>query len=147
MAYGPHTVLVDAEDADILARCCVTQGYVKLYHGGNRKDAKVLLLHRFLVGGAARGDLVDHKNRIRTDNRRANLRRCTYAQSSQNRRPKRRGLKGVCPTPWGHYQATITHERKSIWLGDYPTPEHAARAYDIMAYQLQGEFAVLNFPV
>lgn len=33
-----------------------------------------------------------------------------------------------------------------IYLGNYHTPEDAARAYDAKAREIYGEFACVNFP-
>jgi len=60
----------------------------------------------------------------------------------------RSGFKGV---NWSgertrRWQARIMRDGKRIFLGNYDTPEEAARAYDTAARELFGEHAWLNFP-
>jgi hypothetical protein len=110
-----------------------------------------------LICGLKYGDKrqVDHKNFDTLDNRRQNLRVCTHQQNSQNCRKHRhrsgRKTSSIYTGVYWHklsnkWQATITYNRKRIYLGCFIFRIDAALAYDKKARELCGEFACLNFP-
>lgn len=114
-----------------------------------RVDGVQLLMHRFILS-AQKSEQVDHVNGDGLDNRRSNLRICSARENSRNRkllsRANRTGYKGVS---WDRklekYEAQIKLNNRSIHLGYYADPTDAARAYDVAARQLFGEFARTNF--
>lgn len=97
------------------------------------------------------GYVVDHINRNGLDNRRANLRVVSKGKNNINRTPgpSRYGFVGVRKATHSikrPYFSEIQMNGKRQTSEFFPTPEEAARAYDEMARELHGEFAVLNFP-
>jgi len=143
--------IVDEEDADrVLAfkwsatRCRDTGRY----YAGRREGRRFVSLHRFILN-APPDRQVDHVNRDGLDNRRSNLRLATPSQNQWNRERRsdnRTGFKGVFAHKSGKWQALIKANRKHIYLGLFDSKEDAARAYDLAALLLHGEFARINFP-
>ncbi len=106
-------------------------------------------IHRLILG-LGHGDLtiVDHINGQKLDNRIQNLRVCTRAQNNQNvgiKSDNRTGYKGVS-LHGKRYRAIVRINKKSINIGTFDCPLEAARAYDVAAKGIIGEFAWLNFP-
>jgi hypothetical protein len=82
------------------------------------------------------------------DNRRENLRFAEQGQQADNaglRRDNTSGYKGVSKTKSGKWAAQIQHRKKGIWIGTFGAAKQAARAYDLEARRLKGEFAYVNF--
>ena len=97
------------------------------------------------------GMVTDHVNRNKLDNRKANLRPATRKQNNWNRSPKTDNRKtryhGIS---WKKdvkkWRVRLAINGKSQSFGSYSDEIEAARAYDRVAKQHRGPFAVLNFP-
>lgn len=94
---------------------------------------------------ATKEQLIDHINGDSLDNRRSNLRYCTYSQNLMNTHKVRSasGYKGVYRHRKRWY-AHITLNGRRFYLGLFKTPQDAAHAYNAKAKELFGEFACLN---
>lgn len=141
--FGRHSVLVDDRDIGLLSQhdWAVNGGYLK------RRPIGKDLFHRMVMQPPA-GMVVDHINGNSLDNRRANLRVCTPAENSRNRRlgkNSRTGVKGVYldgrKDRRSLYVAEIKFDHRKYWLGRYETREEAASAYRIASEILHGEYA------
>ncbi len=135
-------IVADAADYGMLKKYswCISSGYPVANIEGH-----VTTMHRYLLG-LRYGDsvIVDHANRNRCDNRRANLRIATPADNVRNRgKPKSssQNYLGVRLVKSGKYQARIMANRKEINLGRYMTEEEAYEARKQGEDLYHGEFA------
>lgn len=127
--------IIDADDVDKVRGLHWhknAQGYAVTQLNG-----KQALLHRFLCGvhndENPINSPVDHINRNRLDNRKANLRLVSSSQNSYNRPGRGRLRKGVCINRQKgrkviYYQAYINVNKKQINLGYFHTYEEAVVA-------------------
>jgi hypothetical protein len=156
LSNGGYTIVDDA-DYDWLAQYTWSDngiGYVQGVVAHKR-----VLMHR-LIMGAAKGQEVDHINRVKYDNRRENLRFCTRSENMKNvahvahtpfqrRRRNSSGYMGVYfdnkPNITNKWAARIAYKGKRHSLGYHATAEAAARRYDEEARKLYGPDAKTNF--
>jgi hypothetical protein len=101
-------------------------------------------MHRLILD-APDGVFVDHANGDKLDNRRSNIRLCTMADNMRNvPRTKPGSYRGVHKHS-RRWRAMISIGENRVRLGSFATELEAAIAYDRMAREHHGEFAVLNF--
>lgn len=119
--------------------------YVRLVNGRQEYQA----MHHLVWGAVPVGFEIDHVDRNGINNQRHNLRLATRQQNNVNRRTvngrktsKYRGVSLSRETQ--KWRASITVEKRSIYLGTFREEEAAARAYNSAAQQFFGKFAVLN---
>ncbi len=109
---------------------------------------RVVYLHRELMAPPP-GFVVDHANGNKLDNRRENLRICTYAQNSANRAVclNHTGFLGIGYDPvQDRFQAGVTQDGARFRGPWRLTALEAAKDYDALARGIHGEYARLNFP-
>ena len=147
--------LVDDEDFEMVNRFkwYAVKGRHTFYaiHGIPTVDGKhrQIKMHRLLLNTPL-GMHTDHKNGNGLDNRRGNIRTCTPCENKRNSRKQinnTTGFKGVCIHHGKYIVAAIKHRGRRIHLGTFSSIRSAARAYDVAAQKLHGEFARLNFPI
>lgn len=117
------------------------EGYVRIRLNGVEYRAHRIVweLHN---GKIPKGMLIDHINRVKTDNRIENLRLATQSQNLSNQPGRSKlGLPKGVQIIRGKYRAKIKFNNKTISLGTFNTPEEAGKAYEDKAVELHGEFA------
>ena len=143
------TFIIDPDDYEKISqyywRVDNRHGYVETFI----KDHKRLTLHR-LIMDAEKGEIIDHINHDKTDNRKTNLRKVSDVQSSVNRKLRSdntSGHRGVCYHKGRgrkHWRASITVNKEVIALGNYLTFEEAVAARQAAEEKYFGEYSYEN---
>jgi len=114
-----------------------------------KKNVRAFYMHR-LVMNTPKGQQTDHINHNKLDNQKHNLRICSSHQNKGNLTISVKNKSGFKGVSWDKtnekWYSTIFYFDKQINLGRYTIKEEAAKAYDLKAKELFGEFAHLNFP-
>lgn len=114
-------------------------------------DRRFYRAHRlawFYMTGRWPNAQIDHINGIRDDNRWCNLRDVSAETNQRNRtgvnRNNKIGLPGVSWAKRGGWFARIWVDGGSKFLGYYPTPEDAHKAYLVAKRELHGNRPILK---
>ena len=145
---------LSSEDADLLAHrwWLDTNGYVAGRPNGTFTYLHRVVLERALCRQLDAGEVTDHINGIRSDNRRSNLRPANASQSMMNR-AKQEGTSsryiGVSYVTneqkrIKRWKAYIRVNGRQITVGYFHGQKDAARARDAAAIQHYGAYARLN---
>lgn len=107
------------------------------------KNKEVGKLHRFIMS-CPEDKLVDHINHNSLDNRRKNLRICTYQQNNMNVSVSKRNKSGVVGVSFHKaskkWAARIKLNKKDIWLGSFEFIEDAIKARREAEIKYFGEY-------
>lgn len=115
------------------------RGYARTWIRKDKEKRKYVTLHR-LIMNAKKGELVDHINRNKLDNRKENLRFASFKLNSLNRIGKGESkYKGVCKHKSG-WQVYVGGK----YIGLFKDEIIAAKVYDFQATKIYGNDAVTN---
>ncbi len=140
--------LVDDEDYERVTRNAwhiSQEGYV-VAGVGPRKAVKHVSIHRIILD-AQPGEVVDHINHDKLDNRRDNLRITTNKHNCWNRKipnTNKTGAKGVYvlrTKSKNKYRAMIQYNNKKVHLGVFSTIQAAKQAYIDASNKYYGEYS------
>ena len=134
--YGIFYTLIDLNDIDKIKNHCwgihdvnnylIIETKLKI----NNKYS-ILKLHR-LIMNCPDGMIVDHINHNTLDNRKENLRICTYKENSENRNVQKNSKSGIRGIFWNKqiskWVAKIGHNYKHIIIGYFSNIEDAEKA-------------------
>lgn len=114
-------------------------------------DGSLYLAHRLawlFVTGSFPIKVIDHKNRVKSDNSWNNLREATMSQNTANSASRKTSFSGVKGVSWCNtakkWRATIVYHGKQVSLGRFANIDDAANAYKIGAKKLFGDFAFVG---
>ena len=124
--------------------CKSTNGYYAVTNmciDGKRRPVR---MHR-MITNAPDDKLIDHVNGDGLDERRLNLRECSYAENIRNSKLSKNNKSGFKGVNWSNvmqkWEAKIMVNRKKIHLGYYDAPSEAHESYCAAALKYHKEFA------
>ena len=120
------------------------QGYYAATNINFGRKRRPIPMHRMIMN-APDDRLIDHINGNGLDERRGNLRECSYSENVRNSKISKNNKSGFKGVNWSNvmkkWEAKIMVNRKKIHLGYYDTPSEAHEAYCAAALKYHKEFA------
>lgn len=115
---------------------------------GGEKKSKTISMHREIMHVSNLNVIIDHKDLDSLNNQKSNLRICTISQNNaniQSRQGSSSKFLGVYYSkPDRRWKAGVRKNRVAYNLGYFDSEIDAAKAYNVKAVELHGEFANLN---
>lgn len=134
-------VIIDNEEVEKLKKYCFrmhNKGYITTAING-----KTRYLHQIIYGKTKIGHEIDHINRNKLDNRKANLRECEHIQNTHNRikenKFNQQGVTKIKRLITKPYQVRIAGKH----IGYYRTVEEAVNARKKAEKEMYKEFATI----
>lgn len=134
--------IIDSNDFEKLSqfKWYFHEGYARTDISNKRLK---IYMHRMIIGDGEY--ITDHINSNRLDNRKSNLRKCTFSQNSVNKfkvnRKTTSKYKGVYfASDRNKWRVQVGRNK----IGSFNTEQEAAIAYNKKAVEIYGEFAKLN---
>ena len=115
---------------------------------GKSPHQKKIRMHRLIMGVTDGKIQIDHKYGNGLDNRKKNLRICTNSENQINKKSKIGGTSKYKGVSWktlnNKWNSKIGINGGTIQIGLFINEIEAAKAYNLKATELFGEFARLN---
>lgn len=118
--------------------CMDDHGYIcaRDFHNGRH-----IKIHRIILPG----EIVDHINHNKSDNRKVNLRIVSRSQNTINRKLPTNNTSGICGVRWHkrdkQWQSDITFQGKRYYLGMFDDYDDAVKARKAAEEKYFGEFS------
>lgn len=144
-----QTAIVSEVDSDlnnVKWQYFSNDGYAKRKFAVNGKRVNKamhrVVMERMLGRELIEGEVVDHINKNRLDNRRENLRLASVSENNANRVTKigKSGFKGVTVKN-SKFIVNISFRYQTYYVGSFETAEEAHKAYLENAHLIHGQFA------